>query len=1606
MAEGPRLSALLIVFLVFNSAYSENIQKCENTPMKQIICEFGTAKDIPNFDSCLCTHVAVPVSLESEKDDETSDFTPTIKSYKQTNGDLKSLAAISMYAEDVAKKTNQICSEIVSVLTHYDGVQLDLRQSDVSVDKSLVVHFFKVLSSEIENKFKIESANNSLNIFKNSKEIQLVLPPNVAILTKFYDLKKLSKYVNFFIIATHNLVDNSEQGYSYHPSRLMGADDLLNADSLIDLVIGLGVDHSSILLSLPSTASQFELKDPTQNTPRSPVTGLPTTITRQKMCEEMKEGNWTIERDEDLTAPYAFMNKTWMSFDDSVSVSIKGKYILLRDLAGAVITDVEALDWKLICKNQTGVEPLKELTKTFTETARKSRSAQLLSLQEQLQRPADQGFYFNNEISYSPYYIERVVTRDGEVHAIRKDTKTEFECSRQGYFRHPSGCNRFYRCVKFDQKSNYFTVYEYDCPDGLAFDEKVEVCVWPGSLSNTGACQGSSEIAPVPRNQFVCPPIEGYYADPENCRWFFACLDHAKDGYTPLTAYEFRCPFGLVFDEKTLKCDWQWKVGSCGTSGKSYHNYGEQSYQTNQFNTYYEKEPAVPYYGKYNQDQPQFSFDHSNSYIAPSKFDFPYSTTTKPYLSYGSTENYVTPNAPQFLYSSAQSYASPSGNPQISYGSPETYVDHNQHQSLNGLTGIYASTKSPEFSYGSTESYVTTSKPQLFYSQNEGYSSTNKPQYLYEPSESHSTTSKPQLFYGSSESYSTTRQPQFSFGPSESYSTTSKPQFLYGSSESYSTTSKPQFLYGSSESYSTTVKPQFPNIKTDAYVTPNHYSRIPNFDLNNYRHLGILYHQQHDSEIEPQHHAGTLLHQQNNFESIPVNKNYDSHKNDVQYPPLKDFETYSTTQGPLNKIPNARLSSESYSSSNVYSNPSIPYENNEFKNSYTILGGPNGYDSHKVNEHYQPSYNFETYSTTLKPIAKLPEIPNYSESNIYLKPTSKPFEDYLHEISHSTSNEESKLQYSTTGLPYLSSSPSIDFNDYHISSSTQKPTLHDTSLHKEQFKAQFNFDDYLSRLSSHQYPSTTSSVVDYTPSVHGNSYDNSFAQTLSTYSSTTPKPSVFYYSSPSPISNTFKDTSNFPSYSTSPKAKEYSESYGSSLSYPVTTEKFVDYNSPISSTYAPLVYSPSVTPSSYTPTFKPTVDYYTPSSTVNNDDSVFVEELISKLSKTPIPITYSTSTPKPIYSNYPSQQAGDYIPNDSFNIDEYISKLSESIENSTPKPIYSSTTQKPYAVPYSSNDYSSRPLPTSVYLSSTEEPKTFDHESYSALPIQSTTCKPEASIKISSPKVPYIPSLESVFSVRPPVTYTQRPEPLIGYSSTASDLINYYHNIHSSLDSAYRSPLPRYYAAPMGNSLYTNNYTLPREYEKDGGHHLHAAYPAYPMSHPIVVEQVSPELNAEFERYYTAGIRQNLKSEENGKVLVVGDNSPLIVSKLGAQCDCAKKKKPTIVSTTTRTVIEHDEDDDDEKTSIVKEVETKTKVVLDEVKKPSNKKLCTRAGLFRDPKQCNKFYSCNWDKWTQKYELSEFKCPIHLAFDENLSACNWPSKGPACSHDTLINYSN
>lgn len=63
---------------------------------------------------------------------------------------------------------------------------------------------------------------------------------------------------------------------------------------------------------------------------------------------------------------------------------------------------------------------------------------------------------------------------------------------------------------------------------------------------------------------------------------------------------------------------------------------------------------------------------------------------------------------------------------------------------------------------------------------------------------------------------------------------------------------------------------------------------------------------------------------------------------------------------------------------------------------------------------------------------------------------------------------------------------------------------------------------------------------------------------------------------------------------------------------------------------------------------------------------------------------------------------------------------------------------------------------------------------------------------------------------------------------------------------------------------------------------------------------------------------------------------------------------------------------------------------------------CQRAGLFRHPQECNKFYACRWDCTKKRFTLHVFNCPVHLTFDPNLAACNWPSQGPACTGNTLL----
>lgn len=102
------------------------------------------------------------------------------------------------------------------------------------------------------------------------------------------------------------------------------------------------------------------------------------------MCSLLKNGDWTVERDEDLTAPYAFSKTTWLAFEDEVSVNIKAKYILLRELAGGAVYPIDGDLDSENCAQTTGGRISSALQFNFANLARKPRQVVLESLQEQI----------------------------------------------------------------------------------------------------------------------------------------------------------------------------------------------------------------------------------------------------------------------------------------------------------------------------------------------------------------------------------------------------------------------------------------------------------------------------------------------------------------------------------------------------------------------------------------------------------------------------------------------------------------------------------------------------------------------------------------------------------------------------------------------------------------------------------------------------------------------------------------------------------------------------------------------------------------------------------------------------------------------------------------------------------------------------------------------------------------------------------------------------------------------------------------------------------------------------------------------------------------------
>ncbi|XP_076322053.1 LOW QUALITY PROTEIN: uncharacterized protein LOC143231393 [Tachypleus tridentatus] len=543
-----------------------SMSSCDSAilPEKKLVCYYEAGKDfrLSQLDPCICTHLLcgapnVPDGLISNIEELDSEDLKTFSDLKKINPNLYILLSLRVFPDNIDSKILFSESEINNTLKEFtknvqevvqknnlDGIDLNIdylkrkEYGDLSERKQIVSLLLEYLRSTLD---EIDSS------------IPVVLAVTVAkrpyLLVNGFDLPLISKSVDFINLPAFHF-DEPDESNLRHPGRLHGVGDMENVDSLVDLLLSFNVPKDKIVVGIPTFGVAYKtsyyrlfVEDSLKKGVEGKAfKGKRKILSHGKVCDFKNSGNWSVLRETDQTSPYTYNEEDLVGYDDEISARLKTKYVLLRKLGGVLMWSVNNDDYEGICGN--GDFPLiRSVRKVFTDTVKTKNSKTIDEFEAYLEGAESR--------------VVNVVDRYGFVGRVESNSDT-FErmiCARQGYYRHPDDCTKFYRCVKFDQHINDYTIFQYDCPNGLVFDERYEVCNWP---SWSLPCDGSGEVLPVPRKTFVCSD-NGYFQDPENCRWFYYC----SEGNGILQAFEFKCPFDLAFDEEKLLCNWRWLVPGC-----------------------------------------------------------------------------------------------------------------------------------------------------------------------------------------------------------------------------------------------------------------------------------------------------------------------------------------------------------------------------------------------------------------------------------------------------------------------------------------------------------------------------------------------------------------------------------------------------------------------------------------------------------------------------------------------------------------------------------------------------------------------------------------------------------------------------------------------------------------------------------------------------------------------------------------------------------------------------------------------------------------------------------------------------------------------------------
>ncbi|XP_039288370.1 protein obstructor-E [Nilaparvata lugens] len=184
------------------------------------------------------------------------------------------------------------------------------------------------------------------------------------------------------------------------------------------------------------------------------------------------------------------------------------------------------------------------------------------------QKLCPDGLLFNSKARFFSYPCQYPAEVDCEGRTGVQPAQPTADCPHQfGYYREGDANN----CGKFKSCSNGVG-HIFDCPEGLAFNERSLRCDWPDQVDT---CNAEAFLG------FTCPNVgqdnslfntDGYqyFRSPSNCQKYFLCIN----GRPRL----FSCGEGQAFNDLINSCDGLENVTGCGATGGRQTSFGSPGF--------------------------------------------------------------------------------------------------------------------------------------------------------------------------------------------------------------------------------------------------------------------------------------------------------------------------------------------------------------------------------------------------------------------------------------------------------------------------------------------------------------------------------------------------------------------------------------------------------------------------------------------------------------------------------------------------------------------------------------------------------------------------------------------------------------------------------------------------------------------------------------------------------------------------------------------------------------------------------------------------------------------------------------------------------------------